>query len=106
MKGEYDGYWRLFKGLVHKRTEDWRSDNLVIIFSLRNSMNKYHKFSLHWQLNVQRLTFKRQNHVFFVYCETEGNIYHLYFGVQIGGKIASTDLDIQRGFDDGNNIEG
>jgi hypothetical protein len=106
MEGEHYGYKRLDKGLVHKRKVDWKSDNLIVIDSLSNSMKKYHKFSLHWQLNVQRLKFKRQNHVFFVCCENEENIYYLYFGGQIGGKIASTDLDIQRGFDNGGKVDG
>jgi hypothetical protein len=106
IKGEHYGYKRLDKGLIHTRTVDWENDNLTVFDSLSNRMNKFHKFTLHWQLNVQRLTFKEQNNVFYLNCETDKNIYYLYFGGQIEGKIASADLAVQRGFDNGEKVDG
>ena len=91
---------------VHKRSVDWNSDILIVSASLSNKMNKFHKFTLHWQLNVHRLTFKEEDNVFFLYCETKRNLHYLYLVGQIGQKVEPLNLSIVKGFDNGGKVDG
>ena len=106
VSAEHEGYKSTQRNIVHRRKLRWEDNRIVVHDILLGDKKQEQKFTIHWQLNVNRIFHDTSDKLHTFSFQINSNDWYMYIWSITDQGIQLTDGQVHYGLNDGMMIDG